>query len=575
MELIKQGENVDLSRPVLREPMETERLLQRFTDHLDKAFPVEERKKSTTMRVEYYEQLNAINLFEKYLKEKEILAVMPTEEGLFQFREWLMGQNRGEQYARDLTRHIRNFINNLPGSLLLRPLVDRKAYDKYHKMDFVTPETRDILREFERDGRRIKNGRLSTTRLAPTYRLEIVSTVLRILRKIQSNDLFRVTEEDAEEYLRLYEEGGGKRNTALAALFDARQLFANLLLKGRIENNPLEIYTTKPCEIDFDYISRKNMAMLEDLSTVDFNNFLDVRDRLITFGLFYDFALRLGTGIRLLTSDVTITDMVEIVLRPGVQKGIKGKRTLTHRISSTRTLFQRYLELRERIQGGSSSLLVSETGAPLLETGAGEAVKNQCNRLGIKTVEDNEPTCHRLRHTFGTLNISPIGLALSLEEIAYRLCHNSLDVTRNIYITYNPELERERGRVRAAEAKTGRQSTVPVAEKQGTSQPKMISENDAVARVGSLDVKRLALRAYALKDGHASKDEAGDYSYDERFIEELEKGCVSKTKAMKIKRYSNGGFFWWCQANGVRPLRIGRVSLYRLSDLNGTAERVA
>jgi hypothetical protein len=72
---------------------------------------------------------------------------------------------------------------------------------------------------------------------------------------------------------------------------------------------------------DKDFVPADQIAKLADLSTLDLSNFRDVRDRLITFALSYDCALRIGEVARLLLDDVRVSAFVEIILRGEIQKG--------------------------------------------------------------------------------------------------------------------------------------------------------------------------------------------------------------------------------------------------------------
>lgn len=114
---------------------------------------------------------------------------------------------------------------------------------------------------------------------------------------------------------------------------------------------------------------------MADISTLDMEDFQSVRDRFIAFALCYDCALRIGEAARLRLNDVRVADFVEISLRGEVQKG-SGKPTVVIRnlFPESMSLCTAYLRLRLRIGNGVPSLLMSETGKPLLVGGCQDAV---------------------------------------------------------------------------------------------------------------------------------------------------------------------------------------------------------
>ena len=95
-------------------------------------------------------------------------------------------------------------------------------------------------------------------------------------------------------------------------------------------------------------------------------SFRDVRDRMICFALLYDFALRRNEAAALTIDDVTVADLVQVLLKSDYQKGTgKAEVALYSCFPASIALVHRYLELRFRMgRGGSDGFLVTEPGNP-------------------------------------------------------------------------------------------------------------------------------------------------------------------------------------------------------------------
>ena len=377
-----------------------------------------------------------------------------------------------------------------------------------------------------------------------------------------------MTAEDAEKFIADYESQGNRRDSAINILADIRLLFQNLVGKKLLIQNPFQDYHNKATTIDNDYIAGEGMAVLTDLSTVDWDDFCDVRNRMLVVVFFYDFALRVGEVVRLKTPDVELgNDSVGLTIRPEIQKGMnKLECYLGNYVPQSSRLVQAYLKMRAKIAPDTDALIICPNGKPMLESGCRAVVQKHCTKLGVKTYKGMTPAPHRFRHTFGTLNIAPLGYGLQLYDLVERLRHVDTATTIKIYITNNRELQKLRHEERINSMR-GRGS-LPVA---GTPRVAgagslMIPEADAIRLVAHLGILPNALSKYGLEQGKARKN--GEYlTYSASFIDDLSKNWITKKKAMETKRYSNGGFFYWATSNRITSLRIGRASLYRRADV--------
>ena len=297
---------VDASLSVLKGRLDASCFCKALQESLESVLPASSRS-SRNAQLDYDEMSRAVNFFGQFLGERPGLT--DTDEAtLAQFKSWIEMRDYKTNTVFALVRHVRNLINGLPAAMLNRPLLDHKAYAKATRLDGLTPDSKALLADYQRNGCRLRNGRLSTTLLKESCRENTVGAVLRLLYAAGKKDLFEITEEDAERFLEQYSEDG-KRNSGIDQLATARQFFAVLVAKKRMASNPLDRFTAKTGKVDGDFVPRDGIVKLQDLASLNLNHFEDVRNRLLAFTLCYDFALRVGEAAQLLVSDLKISDL--------------------------------------------------------------------------------------------------------------------------------------------------------------------------------------------------------------------------------------------------------------------------
>jgi hypothetical protein len=343
--------------------------------------------------------------------------------------------------------------------------------------------------------------------------------------------------------------------------------------------DPVDGISKREWRENLDYVDSEGIETLRKMSTVNMDDFYDVRDRLLCFGFCYDFALRIGEASLLRCTDVVINDMVELTLRGETQKGRKPDILMFNFFAETKTLLSQYLTLRTRLGAGTDMLFVSMSREPLRAGGCYEAVRAHCKNLGILTHEGHPVAPHRLRHSFGTLNVAPLGANLDVYSIMQRLRHASYDVTTRIYITSNPLLSRARHEQACRRMNSGNSviSQTVVSPVQPVLQAHVaggVGEvgGDKIREVEALrDVKKLGitvegLRKYAAEKKYAVKV-SGEWFYQASWIAELRSEYTVKAAAIAATGLSRAGYAKWVATRGLSTLVIGKASLIRSSDL--------
>jgi site-specific recombinase XerD len=435
-----------------------------------------------------------------------------------------------------------------------------------------------------------------------------VDHLLRFLKTIGKNDVFDVCQKDIENYLNVYA-AKGKRQSAINNLADIKPFFANLWARGLVDGTPFQTVFAKRTTVDDDFVPPEQMAILLDISKVNLKDMIEVRDRLLAVCLCYDFALRLGEAARLKVSDVKVNDYVELTIRSEIQKGSGKADKLDYSyFQESKILMTAYLKLRNEKNPSTDALIITEKGERLFEDGCRDAIKTLCKRLRVTTFKGSVPAPHRFRHSFGTCNVTPLGLGLDVYDIMKRLRHTSVELTTRTYISDNPLLTKAKhdahvqnaraARANATANQTGAVRVLPqplnrMVRPQALSHgscpaPSTIDKNgrdfcvterDAVRLLAPLGIVCMALRKYADAQGKAEKIK-GEYFYSRQFIEDLCNTFFSKQEAMRIIGFAKSAFFYWVQSRGIEQVVIGKVSLVRKDDVlaksrNGDLKRSA
>ena len=224
-----------------------------------------------------------------------------------------------------------------------------------------------------------------------------------------------------------------------------------------------------------------------------------------------------------------------------------------------------------------------------------------CEELSIKTYDGNKATPHHLRHSFATLNIEPLGLALPVYDIMQRLHHTRLDVTIKHYVHNNPYLKKLKHDMQKKKSKKKTNAEmldgIPLADLELWLSDKVgvessviktirsrhkkaftkavdnttntmisLTETEALDRLRHLPIAAYALRNYSLKNGTCVAEGRGDlcrygrnFRYRESFIDDLAKNWVPARELMGKFRMSLSDFYRKLKKNGWRKAKIGKT----------------
>ena len=574
-------QDVDLSQPVLLKPMAREKVMSALHSAMEAQIPPAVRHESRAKTIRYNDLAGSLKLWGQFLATLGDGPVNPNEALLDDFLKFVTQEkpNWKDGCRKNLPIRIRTLINSLPTAVLNRPLLGSREVAQKTRFNIFSPETKAALQSFLVDGRCLKRNGIDSSAppiltgrlLSPAYRESVVDRVRHFLTIIEKRSVFGLTASDAEVYLADYA-AQGNRQGGINNLADIQSFFSNLFARGSIDKMPFTTVFAKKNAVDDDFVPPERLAILQDISTVDLKDIVEVRDRLLAICLLYDFALRLGEVIRLKVSDVAINDYIELTIRSEVQKG-QGKPTKAFLsfFPESKTLMSAYLRLRQQRQTSHDALIITQSGEPLLASGCRAAVQELCRKLGVKTAKGELPAPHRFRHSFGTCNVAPLGLRLDIYDIMKRLRHTSIELTTRTYISDNPLLSRAKHEehVRALNVsfpRTGSttQSTVDHPGNDGADDGRgfTVAENDAIRLLVPFGVVRVSLRKFAESKGVAKKRN-GDWFYARASIDDLSQNYFTKQEAMRIIGFSRSAFAYWVGNHGIEQAVIGKVSLVK------------
>ena len=565
--------DVDLSVPASASPIPAGDLPGLLDQAVEVLCPVEARIDSRAMRVRYNALRDAAGKLVGYVTDADTRSVTIDESFLADFDAFLTKQLVSDGQRRIYRNAVRNLINRFPPRLMRRQLMTLAEAARTNRFADYTPETRDAFERFLRDGRKLRKGSthqqpvLSAEFLSDVLRRQIIDSTLTFMKRVEATDVFSLTEEDVEEYVE-YHEQNGRKATAHKVLDYVRPLFSNLRCRGLMQDDPLKYVPRQVSGINLDYVEQAGIDKLADLSTLDVNDFIAVRGRLLSFGLDYAYALRNRESSLVRCGDFL---GVELRLPKSIQKIKKDTLPLyTYFPETSSRLMARYLELRTMKAPSTDILMISVDGKPLGASGCRQAVKDHCDALGIKTHEGKTVTPHRLRHSLGTLNIEPLGISLGLVEIKEHLRHASIDMTYRVYITQNPlrsrigyEKRMEKINGHAAPAEVKPVATVPAVPRPAQEQPDdMIDESEAIRILKPLGLNFRSLRGYAMQAGKAGKS-GRSLRFSSSFVADLAENHFTRTEALDLLKMPPSSFHAWTRENGVAIIRIGQASLFR------------
>jgi len=363
-------------------------------------------------------------------------------------------------------------------------------------------------------------------------------------------------------------------------------------------NIPLKM-TADSVRIDF--FGTEAIDKFKDLSTVNYKNKVSRRDRAIAL-VGYDSALRISELLDLRIQDLSKGTDGEwmILIKSDGQKGTKPEVMMYFFFPETIQILEEYLAVRGEFDPKCDRLFVSNTGGPLGES-YGNQFKRHCLGIGVRTYYGKIGTPHHLRHSFATLNIHPLGLALSLDDMVKRLRHIKYETAQRHYIHDNPYLNKMKHDFyrNGAKKKTNREilNEVPWADYEhlmsddwgvdpstiamlrskhkkasvkasgNGSDNVVISESEAFERLKHLSIPRYALRKFSLEKGVCSADGKKDlcrygknFRYSESFIEDLANNWAPAKELMaKLKNITERDFYKGLKERKWRNVKIGKT----------------
>ena len=605
--------DVDLSKTVLKAPMDRDKLVSCLRSALDIMFPASERyasrsngKRTNTTspsRIRYNDLSDSLKMFDQFLSGKDTALVSIDEILMADFLAFLEIQKAhwGTKPREIMCCRIRTLINALPDKLRHRKILSSADFKRMTKFDCFTKETQEAIRQFLADGRSTKrNGHNNSERpsltgrlLSPAYRKSVIEHLQLFLKTIGKISVADVVASDADTYLDAYT-AKGIRQVAINNLADLHSFFANIWARGIIDKLPFNTVFAKKTNVDDDFVPPQGLAVLQDLSKVDLKDFVEVRNRLLAFCLCYDFALRIGEVVGLKVSDITVNEYVDLTMRTEIQKGQgKPKKTAYSYFPESKTLMTAYLKLREQKQPTSDALIISEKGERMLVNGCRDAIQDLCKQLRVKTYKGEVPAPHRFRHSFGTCNVAPLGLQLDIYDIMKRLRHTSVELTTRTYINDNPLLTKAKhdAQVKAHRVSTFQQNHQNrINNRQAQSQSNVmaspcpspalpslkspmsstqdfsIPENDALKMLASFEITRQGLRKYAEGQGMGEGTDEAFY-YSRQFIDDLSFNYMTKQETMATVGLRKSGLQYWMSSKGIQAVVIGKTSLIKKDDV--------
>jgi site-specific recombinase XerC len=384
---------------------------------------------------------------------------------------------------------------------------------------------------------------------------------------------------------------------------DAATFFMNIKSQRFIKRNPFSDVSLKRNSESMrtDFISKEDIDKLKDLSTVDYEDKTSVRDRLIAI-LAYDLALRINEFLALKMSDLhkDIDGTWSVTLRSESQKGHKVDDVTYFSFPETSEILERYLAIREKFCPKTDHLFVSKTGDALSQQHCRVRFKELCKKLNIMTYYGNVASPHCLRHSFATLNVEPLGLCMSLHDIAERLRHSRIETTRYHYVHNNPYIKKEK--MKRYQKKSKKKTHMEILDE--TPLPELehwlsdrvkvephiiniirskykkafvkpidnapkdviyLSEVEALDRIKHLSISAYALRKYGLKKGICLVEGKGDirygrnFRYTESFIDDLANNWVPAKELVAKFKISRSDFYRRLKKNGWRKAKIGKA----------------
>jgi len=627
----KYGEAESYAQPVVSQPIPKNIFMGYVREAVDKMYVrTEVTRNNFRMRANVLEHylnkygINEVNPNEQFIKE---MWDRLKENGEFEARAYQWGtRKKVPQFTREV---INDFFYSK--GLVQRKILKDIVCQRFEKFLELTPNSREAVKWFEENGKGVEakpvyfenNGdtsnhsmkmihRITNRELKPVTKNGKIEHALRFLKAVNKNGFEFITIEDVKKYEEICIQRGVKQIEDYLA--HVATFFINIKSKGFIKTNPLSQVSLKMNggAIKKDFIAVEGMEKLRDLSTLDYKNKFDVRDRLFVL-LGYDLALRISELLALEVSNFRKDDDGEwiVTLKHEIQKGHKDEIGMLFLFDETKQLLEHYLKVTRKEFTPTTDFLIlsNQNGKKLCDAFCAKRFKMLCQKFGVQTYNGKSPSPHTLRHTFATLNIESIGLGLSLYEMAQRLRHSKVETTRKHYIHNNPYLDKikitalrknnkkktpndvlnempiadlehwlsERLMMDSVTIRHFREnhkkafSETPV-DKKSEENKIYLPENEVLSRLSHLKISVRALRGFALKNKGLEQGFQGtarwgkDFKYNSEFIEDLAQNWVPAEQAKARLKLKKNAFYRLVNDEKWRKLKIGHHQYYHKLD---------
>lgn len=630
IEIKNKYSNADVYAQPVCEPIPRDTFLEHMQDGVKKIFS---SKTKTHLAV----NLSYVHILDTYLDKYKINLVLPNEQFFDEMWDRMIqdGRLNGRVYSlhtrKKVARATRKIVNEYfyTKGITKRKILLEVERQRYERFLSLTELSQRAIKWFEENGKVVKaipvyvnnngngNGsdfnsedmliktihRITDRRLLPVTNYGKIQLAMLFLRVVGKNGFEYAIDKDVKKFEEYCDERKLKKKQDYLA--DVATFFINIHANGFIKNNPFaNISLRKNGEsVRKDFISMEGIDKFRDLSTVDYKDKTDVRDRLMAL-LAYDLAMRINEFLALKVSDFRKDDDGEwhVLLRSEIQKGHKDEDIMYFFFDETKELLETYLKIRDKFSPKTDYFFVSRNGEHVCHPHCRKRFKELCSKLSIKTFYGNSPSPHCLRHSFATLNIEPLGLSLPLYEIMQRLRHTRFEVAKRHYIHNNPYLQKQKHKVYRKRTKkittADILNEIPLADlehwlsdklniessiinlirrnhKKAFSQTVIdkdtqsniiyISEEEALSRLKHLDISRYSLRKYGFtKDACLSEGKndicryGKNFRYKEDFIDDLARNwAVAETLRAKLK-LQRSSFYWKLNKEGWRSAMIGK-----------------
>ena len=617
------SEAKNYSKPVVELPMPKDVFIKHARAGVDKLF-----RRSMTI---YRNHCMYVNILEHYLNKYDIQEIVPDESFFNIMWDRIMedGMLNGRQYSihsrKKISRTARRIVNEYfyPKGLVQRKVLKKIVMRRYEKFLSLTKKSQEAIVWFEQNGKRVRampvyvdNGKayvgddtvirtihlITNKELLPVSKDGKIEHALRFLRIVGKEGFELVTDADVKKL----EEYCVQRNVKQKEdyLAHVATFFINIHSGGFIKQNYFSKVSLKMNggATKKDFISPEGIAKFRDLSSVDFNNKIEVRDRLIVL-LAYDLALRLNEFLSLELSDIKKDPDGEwyAIIKADIQKGQdKDEEIMYFFFDETKKLLEIYLKkFRGQFNPITNHLIVSNNGGALNSQHCRVRFKALCEKMGVKTFYSKMPTPHVLRHSFATINIEPLGLSLPLYEMTERLRHVRVETTRKHYIHNNPYLQKLKHNIYRKKAnkkspqdilsdisladlehwlsdrlkidggtirtirKKHKQVLAEIKDDNSTDNGKIfIAEEEALKRIKELAIPVISLRQYASKQGFLKGDGSKKYGkgflYREDFVDDLAQNWIHAKSLQKKMKLDHNAVYRILKREKWRVLKIGK-----------------